>query len=52
MNQVLRPAVVFESSGMPASTAIEAWQEIAGSTLRIGIDKQDQSRFSLSLQAI
>ena len=52
MDQVLEPTVVFESSGMTASTAIEAWHEIASSTLRIGIDKDDQSRFSLSLQAI
>jgi AraC-like DNA-binding protein len=52
MDQVLSPSVVFESRGMPATAAIEAWQEIAGNTLRIGIDQDDRPRFSLSLQAM
>lgn len=52
MEQVLRPSVVFDSSAMPPAQALEAWQEIAGPTLRIGIDSADRDRFRLSLQAV
>jgi AraC-like DNA-binding protein len=52
MEQMLRPTVVFDSRGMPPALAIEAWQEIAGPTLRIGIEKADRERFQLSLQAV
>ncbi|HYI25996.1 MAG TPA: AraC family transcriptional regulator [Thermomicrobiales bacterium] len=52
MDQVLRPTVVFESRGMPPAAAIDAWREIAGPTLRVEIDREDQDRFSLKLQAV
>ena len=39
MSKILNPSVVFESRGMPAATAIEAWHDMADNTLDIGIDE-------------